>query len=166
MPFSIIMQIGGFDLLRDDVCLLSHRSELPAIELGSGTPDLEMVRGNFRIDDVVESRMPLDCVSDINGDIQLWNSAQPDIVLNLELEENGVRSILKLRCANPTANRLWLKMQCAPSEAFWGGGEQMSYLKLNGRRFPFWTSEPGVGRDKTTKLTQTMDAEGLAGGDY
>lgn len=42
----------------------------------------------------------------------------------------------------------------------------MSYLKLNGRRFPFWTSEPGVGRDKTTALTQIMDTEGLAGGDY
>ncbi|WP_411290521.1 alpha-glucosidase [Sphingorhabdus sp.] len=160
------MQIGGFDLLRDDVCILSHRSDKPAIEVGSGTPDLEMVRGNFRIGDVVESRLPLDCISEINGVIRLWNMARPELVVTLELAQSAQGSVLKLRCNNPTANRLWLKLQCAPSEAFWGGGEQMSYLKLNGRRFPFWTSEPGVGRDKTTKLTQTMDAEGLAGGDY
>ena len=59
-----------------------------------------------------------------------------------------------------------MDMRSENGEAFWGGGEQMSYLRLNGRSFPFWTSEPGVGRDKSTKLTQTMDAEGLAGGDY
>ena len=160
------MQTGGFDLLRDDVCMLSHRSDKPAIEVGSGTPDLEMVRGNFRIGDVVESRLPLDCISEINGVIRLWNKAQPELVVTLELEQSVHGSVLKLRCANPTTNRLWLTMQCSTNEAFWGGGEQMSYLKLNGRRFPFWTSEPGVGRDKTTRLTQTMDAEGLAGGDY
>ena len=166
MPFSIIMQIGGFDLLRDDVCILSHRSEKPAIEVGSGNPDLEMVRGNFRIGDVVESRLPLDCFDYINGVIQLRSKAQPEIVVTLELEQSAHGSVLKFRCASPTANRLWLTMQRATSEAFWGGGEQMSYLKLNGRRFPFWTSEPGVGRDKSTALTQKMDADGLAGGDY
>jgi alpha-glucosidase len=42
----------------------------------------------------------------------------------------------------------------------------MSYLALNGRSFPMWTSEPGVGRDKTTELTRQMDASGMAGGDY
>jgi alpha-glucosidase len=42
----------------------------------------------------------------------------------------------------------------------------MSYLALNGRRFPMWTSEPGVGRDKSTALTRRMDEDGMAGGDY
>jgi alpha-glucosidase len=160
------MQTGGFDLLRDDVCMMSHRSDKPAIEVGCGTPDLEMVRGNFRINDVVESRLPLDCFDYINGIIQLWSKAQPSVVVTVELEQRAQHGVLKFRCANPTTNRLWFKMQCATSEAFWGGGEQMSYLKLNGRCFPFWTSEPGVGRDKSTELTQKMDVEGLAGGDY
>ncbi len=48
----------------------------------------------------------------------------------------------------------------------YGGGEQMSYLRLNGRRFPIWTSEPGVGRDKSDPYTQAMDAAAMAGGDY
>ena len=29
----------------------------------------------------------------------------------------------------------------------------MSYFDMRGRRFPLWTSEPGVGRDKTTEIT-------------
>ena len=32
--------------------------------------------------------------------------------------------------------------------------------------FPMWTSEPGVGRDKSTELTRQMDEIGMAGGDY
>jgi alpha-glucosidase len=49
----------------------------------------------------------------------------------------------------------------------WGGGEQMSYLVLNGRTFPIWTSEPGVGREPGTPLTDQASADGsFAGGDY
>jgi alpha-glucosidase len=42
----------------------------------------------------------------------------------------------------------------------------MSYFALAGRRYPMWTSEPGVGRDKSTALTRVMDETGMAGGDY
>uniref|UniRef100_UPI002616873D alpha-glucosidase n=1 Tax=Sphingorhabdus sp. TaxID=1902408 RepID=UPI002616873D len=160
------MQQGGFDLLRDDVSMLAHRDDTPAITLGIGVPDLEMVRGNFRIDDLVEMRLALDCFAASDGAIRLWNAARPDVVVTLKLAQRAQQSALELRCSDPALNRLWIEMHCATSEAFWGGGEQMSYLRLNGRRFPFWTSEPGVGRDKSTALTQTMDADGLAGGDY
>ncbi|MCX7268204.1 MAG: alpha-glucosidase [Sphingomonadales bacterium] len=166
MPFKIILQQGGFDLLRDDVSMLAHRDDAPAIMLGIGVPNLEMVRGNFRIDDLVEMRLALDCFAASDGAIRLWNAARPDLVVTLELAQHAQQSALELRCSDPALNRVWIDMQCETSEAFWGGGEQMSYLRLNGRRFPFWTSEPGVGRDKSTALTQTMDANGLAGGDY
>lgn len=166
MPFKIILQSDGFDLLRDDNCILSHRAHAPAISIGVGAPDLEMVRGNFRIDDFVETRLMLDCCAQVDGCIQLWNAKRPDIIATLGFEARLQQSMLTFRCSDPAFNRLWINMQCDPSEAFWGGGEQMSYLRLSGRRFPFWTSEPGVGRDKSTALTQTMDANGLAGGDY
>ncbi|MFN3619064.1 alpha-glucosidase [Sphingorhabdus sp.] len=166
MPFKFIMQSEGFDLLRDDVSVLSHRTGTPAIAVGIGAPILDMVRGNFRIDDVVERSFQLDCFEGTNGTIRLWNAACPEAVVTLDIVQDAQRLVVKLRCSDPSFNRLWLTMQCDPLEAFWGGGEQMSYLRLNGHRFPFWTSEPGVGRDKSTKLTQTMDTEGLAGGDY
>ena len=166
MPFTVIMQSDGFDLLRDGNCMLSHRAGAPVISIGVGSPDLEMVRGNFRIDDIVETRLMLDCCAQVDGYIRLWSAKRPDIVATLMLAEQAQQSILKFRCTDPAFNRLWIDMQCATSEAFWGGGEQMSYLRLNGHRCPFWTSEPGVGRDKSTALTQTTDADGLAGGDY
>lgn len=52
------------------------------------------------------------------------------------------------------------------AEHVWGGGEQLSYFDMRGRRFPLWTSEPGVGRDKSTLLTFQSDQKGKAGGDY
>ena len=54
---------------------------------------------------------------------------------------------------DPSINRLWIRVSAEPDEHVWGGGEQMSYFDLRGRRFPFWTSEPGVGRDQTTEIT-------------
>lgn len=49
----------------------------------------------------------------------------------------------------------------------YGCGEQMSYFDLRGRHFPLRSSEPGVGRDKTTYVTWRSDVEnGGAGGDY
>lgn len=166
MSFSTVLHEDGFDLWHNDLCLLSHRAGNPAISIGRGRPDLEMVRGNFRIDDVIDDRCVLDrCVLE-NGAIRLWCGTRPETILAIKIEQESDRTTLKIRCTDSSVNRLWLTMNVSADESLWGGGEQMSYLRLNGRRFPFWTSEPGVGRDKTTELTQIMDAEGLAGGDY
>jgi alpha-glucosidase len=160
------MHADGFDLFAGDICVLTHRTHSPAFAIGTGTPDMEMVRGNFRIDDNLDLRLPLDCFANDKGAIRLWSSERPDAILGIRVDRDARKLALRIRCTDESINRLWVDMLCAEDEAFWGGGEQMSYLRLNGRRFPFWTSEPGVGRDKSTKLTQIMDAEGLAGGDY
>lgn len=166
MPSQFIMHADGFDLFAGDICVLTHRTHSPAFAIGIGTPDMEMVRGNFRIDDNLDLRLPLDCFANDKGAIRLWSSERPDAILGIRVHRDARKLALRIRCTDESINRLWVDMLCAEDEAFWGGGEQMSYLRLNGRRFPFWTSEPGVGRDKSTKLTQIMDAEGLAGGDY
>lgn len=166
MPSQFIMHADGFDLFAGDTCVLKHRTHSPAFAIGTGTPGMEMVRGNFRIDDNLDLRLPLDCFANDKGAIRLWSSERPDAILGIRVDRDARKLALRIRCTDESINRLWVDMLCAEDEAFWGGGEQMSYLRLNGRRFPFWTSEPGVGRDKSTKLTQIMDAEGLAGGDY
>lgn len=166
MPSQFIMHADGFDLFAGDICVLKHRTHSPAFAIGTGTPDMEMVRGNFRIDDNLDLRLPLDCFANDKSAIRLWSSERPDAILGIRVDRDTRKLALRIRCTDESINRLWVDMLCAEDEAFWGGGEQMSYLRLNGRRFPFWTSEPGVGRDKSTKLTQIMDAEGLAGGDY
>ena len=166
MSSQFIMHADGFDVVVGDECILSHRTHNPAFEIGVGTPDMEMVRGNFRINDRLHKRLPLDSFASDNGAVRLWNGDHPDTIIGIRLDVDTRRVALKVRCTDRNINRLWIKMSRVADESFWGGGEQMSYLRLNGRRFPFWTSEPGVGRDKSTALTQTMDAEGLAGGDY
>lgn len=166
MPSQFVMHADGFDLFVGDFCILAHRTHAPAFAIGIGTPDMEMVRGNFKIGDDLHLRLPLDCIANDNGAIRLWSSARPDSILGLKIDTDARKQVLRIRCTDNAINRLWINMHREPQEAFWGGGEQMSYLCLNDRRYPFWTSEPGVGRDKSTKLTQIMDAEGLAGGDY
>lgn len=64
-------------------------------------------------------------------------------------------------------DRMTIDLHLEEGETIWGGGEQMSFLALNGRRFPIWTSEPGVGREPGMRLTDLASADGsFAGGDY
>ena len=125
-----------------------------------GDPDVTMLRGNFRIED-----RPTDLIAP-----QAWtlDSAGAELLEDgravLRLAVEG--SVLIVTALDPRFDRLWIRFRAEPGEAVWGGGEQMSYLALNGRRFPMWTSEPGVGRDKSTELTRQLDAYGMAGGDY
>lgn len=64
-------------------------------------------------------------------------------------------------------DRITIDFVLGLGDVLWGGGEQMSYFALNGRKFPIWTSEPGVGREPGTPLTDQASADGsFAGGDY
>ena len=120
-----------------------------------------MLRGNFRIEDrpsglIAPQQWALD------GDGAELLGRWPGCWRGSLLDGN----VLTVTALDPAHDRLWLRFHAEPGEAVWGGGEQMSYLALNGRRFPMWTSEPGVGRDKSTELTRQMDELGMAGGDY
>ena len=145
----------GFDLHFAGRLVVRHRVDCPAVVIACGSPSVEMVRGNFRIDDAPYDQAP-------QTD---WTAGEAWIdFAGARLAWAGNRLILSAH--SPDNDRLWLHFHAEPGEAVWGGGEQMSYLALNGRRFPMWTSEPGVGRDKATELTRRMDAEGMAGGDF
>ena len=86
--------------------------------------------------------------------------------LTLELQGDDAAATLHVRYADPRLNRFWFRICAEPREHVWGCGEQLSYFDLRGRRFPLWTSEPGVGRDKTSPITFQADVQGHAGGDY
>jgi sulfoquinovosidase len=150
----------GFDLHFAGRLVLRHRPDAPALALARGDARVEMVRGNFRIDDA-----PTGLVAPTG-----WRREGEVIVLSEGAADLARLSLggdaLAVAACDPAHDRLWLRFHAEPGEAVWGGGEQMSYLMLNRRRFPMWTSEPGVGRDKTTELTRQMDAIGMAGGDY
>ncbi len=151
---------GGFDLHFCGRLMLCHRTETPVLDSAQGNPAVTMYRGNFKIDDAPHGLLtPADCrVEELS--VVLLDQDVP--VAQLELIDQR----LNVRLLIPGHDRIHLRWHAAPAETVWGGGEQMSYFALNGRAFPMWTSEPGVGRDKTTELTRQMDESGMAGGDY
>jgi sulfoquinovosidase len=150
----------GFDLHFAGRLVLRHRPDCPALAMARGNPQVTMLRGNFRIEDAPEAMLkPAGCTVAHNVAQLLHNGAK---VAHLAVEGNK----LLVTACDPEIDRLWLRFHADPDETVWGAGEQLSYLALNGRAFPIWTSEPGVGRDKDTELTRVMDAFGMAGGDY
>lgn len=158
--WQFLAQDGGFDLHFAGRLVLCHRQDCPAVAIARGQPEVTMVKGNFRIEDApFAQKLPSDWR--LEGGRVVLSEGEEDLAI---LAWSGNR--LGLSALDPAIDRLTLCLHAEPGEAAWGGGEQMSYLALNGRRFPIWTSEPGVGRDKSTELTRLMDEQGMAGGDY
>ena len=161
---SLSFSIGddGFALSLAKHEILRSTAADPAFTIAKGQPDVRMVRGNFAIEDQPVSRICL-AHAELTDDGVLLSEA-PGITPVVRLSAQG--NLLKVETLAPGFDRAWVSLLARPGEHVWGGGEQMSYLDLSGRRFPIWTSEPGVGRDKSTELTRLMDEQGMAGGDY
>lgn len=155
---------GGFDLRLAGRVVLRHRSESPAISVASGDPRVTMVRGNFRLDDTPVAAMPLSLCEVAGEGAMVLSSADGSVKLGANLARDASRLTFAALTGH---DRVTFDLNLAPDDVLWGGGEQMSYLVLNGRNFPIWTSEPGVGREPGTPLTDQASADGsFAGGDY
>ena len=144
--------------------LLAFDNAAPAVYVGRGEETVEMYRGNYRIEDYVTARIPLQLTAvtpTADG-----CTAQFGEALQMELRLQGACCTLRFSASDPTINRFWLRVCADEAEHCYGCGEQMSYFDLRGRHFPLWTSEPGVGRDKSTYVTWRSDVENKAGGDY
>ncbi len=164
MSLQLAAREDGFDLQLGGRALLSQRRDAPAIALAAGAPLVRMVRGNFRLTDRPTMAAALTrCVIESSTRAVLA-SEDGTARLAVTLNEAGGRMTL---AALSRHDRITVDFTLAPDDVLWGGGEQMSYLALNGRRFPIWTSEPGVGREPGTALTDQASADGsFAGGDY
>ncbi|MBU7590663.1 MAG: alpha-glucosidase [Sphingopyxis terrae] len=150
----------GFELHFGAHLLLRHTRDCPAVVIARGAPSITMYRGNFQIDDQPGDHLAPAEWRVEGADMLLIHAGEPAVRLRCGTGRLRVDALLA------GYDRITTRFHAEAGEAVWGGGEQMSYLMLAGRRFPIWTSEPGVGRDKTTELTRIMDAEGMAGGDY
>ncbi len=156
----------GFDLTLEGRLILHHRAASPCLFVGRGDARMDMVRGNFEIEDTLTARLPLPVatvvVDGIGWRVHFATAEGVPPLATLQV----IGSQLVPTVSDPNLNRFWLRLVAEPGEHVWGGGEQMSYFDLKGRRFPLWTSEPGVGRDKSSEITFKADAMGKAGGDY
>lgn len=157
---------GGFRLVAGDRILLAHGPDHPAVGMAAGDAQVKMYRGNFAISDK-PAILPVGGFVKIAPDhVQFSESPNGMIRLELRLRQESDRLLLDMISSVSACDRLVVNIPATSDEHIWGGGEQMSYLNLRGRAFPVWTSEPGVGRDKSRELTRIMDDEGMAGGDY
>jgi len=153
---------AGFTLSINGRPILEHSAADPCIFVGRGNDRIAMHRGRFEIEDRLVERCPL-AHAEIDGERIMLAPAKghaPRLTLTLG------RDAIALQATDPSINRLWIRIAADADEHVWGGGEQFSYFDLRGRRFPLWSSEPGVGRDKTTEITFKADKTDKAGGDY
>ncbi|WP_201839898.1 alpha-glucosidase [Microvirga zambiensis] len=157
---------NGFDLVLDGKILLRHRSDAPCLFVGQGDARMDMYRGNFDIEDYVVERTPLAHAVVSGSDIAFSSAPGQPVRLILQVSGGDSDVAIAFRAEDASLNRIWLRVPAEQGEHVWGGGEQMSYFDMRGRRFPLWTSEPGVGRDKTTEITFKSDVTGKSGGDY
>lgn len=155
---------GGVALRLAGRTVLRHAPDSLAISVASGAPQVTMVRGNFRLSDAAVAAKPL-CQAEVDGAGRVvLASADGSAKVALALAPGASRLTLAALTGH---DRITIDLALAPEDVLWGGGEQMSYLVLNGRNFPLWTSEPGVGREPGTPLTDQASADGsFAGGDY
>ena len=167
---NLVLENDSWALCHAGRVLISHHPENPCCYVGHGEAKVTMYRGNFEFEDLIEERVPMrhalverrdDCV---RVALSPCPQAEVEIVLTIRADPTG--TVIDFESTNPRLNRLWWRVAASPTECVWGGGEQMSYFNLRGRHFPLWTSEPGVGRDKSTHLTWQADVGGKAGGDY
>ncbi|MCK3658107.1 alpha-glucosidase [Pasteurellaceae bacterium Pebbles2] len=158
---------NGFELIYKQKILLRHTTQHPAFFVGIGQEKIDIYRGNFQIDDSLSERIPLK-YSEIKGETICFSyDKNTPIQLTVEfIKQPDSDLTLNIHTVNLSLNRFWVKFIATENEQVWGGGEQMSYLNMRGRNFPLWTSEPGVGRDKTTEITFLSDKYNKAGGDY
>jgi len=154
---------NGFKLMLDDVVILNHTRTSPKVYIGRGEEVFHEYRGNFKVDDYTYERTPLrySLVKDQEVSFYYYEKdSQPLVVLSID--DNNLR----FKSSDEEYNRFWIRFEADDDERVYGLGEQMSYFNLRGRDFPILTSEPGVGRDKTSYTTFLADAKDKAGGDY
>lgn len=157
---------NNFALIENDRVIFQHTSDKPAIFVGKGQESIDIYRGNFDIKDYVSERYPLKSAVIEGNKILLAGKIgdAPELELSIETSDNHTK--VNIKACDSSINRIWIRIPAEKDEFVWGGGEQMSYFNMRGRHFPLWTSEPGVGRDKTTEMTFKSDVFNKAGGDY
>ena len=135
---------------------------LPEIQVGNGSSDISMYRGNFKVREKSISWTTLTAEEIPGGAV--YRDAGTEI--RLSLSEKDCFLTMDLSLVSGTWNRFRLSFRADHGEAVFGGGEQFSYFNLRGHKFPIMTREQGVGRRYNRPLTIRSELHDKAGGAY
>ncbi len=106
MQITFAVTEAGFELRAGTALILLHSTDSPAFELGIGVADVDMCRGNFRIEEQLVQRVPLDRLS-IDGHIVTLSSTQhPEFELTLTVALQNNQASLKILSQTPGVNRI------------------------------------------------------------
>jgi len=146
-----------------------HSPSEPFVSAGIGRGIFEMFRGNFQVSEQLEELVALRKVEllDSQSDSVTLKFSRPltyELVVRISVHQG--RLIFSFSTPFKDLNRWRFSLAAEVEERVYGCGEQFSYLNLRGKKFPLWTSEQGVGRNKKTLVTWQADAAEGAGGDY
>lgn len=166
---QILSDANGLKLIYKGITLIEHTCERPALYLGAGRETISMRHGNFKIDDEIVQRIPFErYTATQNGSAASIGFLKDDgkVKYTLDITETDGGLELCGRCSDARYNRLWLEISADAGEHVYGLGEQYSAFDLRGRKYPIFTCEQGVGRNKSTMTTFLADNLDGGGGDY
>ncbi len=149
--------------------ILRHSVERPCLDVGVGRETVFMRHGNFDVRDRLAERIPLrrfKAEKTHDGLRILFTCDEDTIRYELRLSMRPGYLVMEGACGSPRFNRIWLRLEADGQEHVYGLGEQFSSLDHRGRRYPIFTSEQGVGRNKRTQTTFLADCSDNGGGDY
>jgi len=162
-----------WDIAYSGIQIFCHTTERPAFTLGIGDFVAVDHLGNFDINDTIIQKVELSEVDFSLPSVEFFNS-EAGVGLMLDFEEDTENGVFVLKFTFPEKwhpeveryNRVWAHLVGEAGEHIYGGGEQYTYLDLKGRNYPIWVREQGVGRNKSSEVTQIMDLLYGGGGDY
>lgn len=160
---QLIKGENSFIIKNKDIVIIEHTLDKPFVYVGIGKEDIKQHYGDFKITDKLIEKIPLTNVI-FHGDIVSFSNCNYEV--NLKISINNNRVAINDFKIDEKINRIFLNIKSHNSERIYGCGEQFSYLNLKGRDFPIWTTEPGVGRDRTSYISFQADRMGIGGGDY
>ncbi|MBU0954762.1 MAG: alpha-glucosidase [Spirochaetes bacterium] len=184
---NINRDTDSFSIALNENLLISHSPQQPFVYAGTGREKIDMYRGNFDIQDQLIERIPLERLSypdptqapaaasastllqlppDTSFSVHLTSPAGHTLTLSVSESDGRLHLQMVAAADSRPANRWWFRLPAAAGEHVYGGGEQFSHFNLRGRRFPLWSSEQGVGRNKSTPITFQADVQDRCGGDY
>ena len=165
---EFIQRENGFSIIIDGKEVIEHSIENPCIYVGTGQGTYDMFRGNFKVKDYICEKIALNDfeVSKGNSGVTVTFSKDELKAIKVLFTEEEGRTVIRFLENPHNFNRLWIRLKAEKREHIYGCGEQFSDFDLRGKSYPLWTSEQGVGRNKSTLTTFLADTIDQAGGDY
>lgn len=153
---------GGFSVTMDGVEILRHTEEQPALQIAVADFHYSSKNGQHTVHNKLKGLVSLPGFELVDNQIHLFNGN-----LNLKLDIIPQRQGFSVGFNLPEGyNFVRLHLPARLNEALYGGGMQFSHLNLQGRKYPIWTCEAGVGRNKHHPATIIADLIAGAGGNY